>query len=62
MQGYRDIEVQYLSPIPQHVQMELLPENTRTSWREIVGLLNQNLERLNDFLYGFADYAVIARK
>ncbi|MBN1484466.1 MAG: methyltransferase domain-containing protein [Chloroflexia bacterium] len=62
MQGYRDIEVQYLSPIPHHVQMELLPENTRTSWREIVGLLNQNLERLNDFLYGFADYAIIARK
>lgn len=62
MQGYRDIEVQYLSPIPQHVQLELFPENTRTSWREIVGLLNQNMERLNDFLYGFADYAVIARK
>ena len=62
MQGYRDIEVRYLSPVPETVQLELLPENTRTSWRKIVGLLNQNIDRLNDFLYGFADYAITARK
>jgi hypothetical protein len=42
--------------------MALLPDGAGTPWQELAGLLNTNLERLNKLLYGFADYAIVARK
>jgi hypothetical protein len=42
--------------------MVLLPEVPGSAWEEMAALLNTNFGRLNDLLYGYADYAVIARK
>lgn len=60
--GFRDVEIRYLHPVPEGVRMVLLPQVTGTPWEELGSLLNTNLERLNALLYGFSDYAVIARK
>ena len=60
--GFRDVEIRYLHPVPEGVRMALLPQVAGTPWEEMGSLLNANLERLNALLYGFADYAVIARK
>jgi O-antigen chain-terminating methyltransferase len=62
MHGFRDVEVRYLHPVPEGVRMVLLPDATDTPWQEMTTLFNANLERLNDLLYGHADYAIIARK
>jgi len=62
MHGFREVEVRYLHPVPEEVRMVLLPEATGTPMEKVVALLNQNLTRLNAALFGYADYAVIARK
>lgn len=62
MQGFHDIEVRYLHPVPEQTRLSPLPEAVDSSWQEAIELLNQNIARLNDLLYGFNDYAVIARK
>jgi SAM-dependent methyltransferase len=60
--GFRDVEIRFLHPVPEGVRMALLPDAGGTAWQEMAALLNTNLERLNDLLYGYADYAIIARK
>ncbi len=62
MHGFREVEVRYLHPVPEGVRMVLLPEGGGGDWEEMAALLNTNFGRLNDLLYGYADYAVIARK
>lgn len=62
MHGFRDVAVRYLHPVPEEVRMLLLPEATGTPLEETVARLNRNLTRLNEALFGHADYAVIARK
>ncbi len=60
--GFGEIETRYLHPIQEGVRLALLPQVEGTPWKETVALLNTNLERLNALLYGFADYAIIAKK
>ncbi len=60
--GFQEIEVRYLHPVPEGVRMALLPDAVGTDWQELTALLNTNFRRLNDLLFGHADYAVIARK
>ena len=62
MHGFREIEVRYLHPVPEGVRLARLPEAGGTEWERIAALLNVNLDRLNDLLYGYADYAIIARR
>jgi len=62
MHGFQEVEVRYLHPVPEGVRMVLLPEVPGSAWEEMAALLNTNFGRLNDLLYGYADYAVIARK
>lgn len=62
MHGFHEIEVRYLHPVPEGVRLVRLPEAQGTEWEGIAALLNRNLDRLNDLLYGYADYAIIARR
>lgn len=61
--GFETVEVKYTSPVPDEVRLQLLDgmeaDPQRQTW---LATLNRNLEKLNDFLYGFQDYAVVARK
>ncbi|MEK7214273.1 MAG: class I SAM-dependent methyltransferase, partial [Chloroflexota bacterium] len=61
--GFPEVEVRYLSPVPDHLRLQLLPPIDplpgSEPWRST---LNANVQRLNDVLFGYQDYAVIARK
>jgi 2-polyprenyl-3-methyl-5-hydroxy-6-metoxy-1,4-benzoquinol methylase len=54
--------VDYLSPFPAESALALLPidEFLSPKWQGAYRHLNQQLMRLNDLLYGFQDYCVIA--
>ncbi|MGC8874072.1 MAG: methyltransferase domain-containing protein [Chloroflexia bacterium] len=62
MHGFHGIEVRYLHPVPEGVRLARLPEAGDPAWEGMAALLNLNLDRLNDLLYGYADYAIIARR
>ena len=62
--GFMDAKIKLLSPFPEEMQLQLLPSVDEPSGfdNQNIGLLNQNLEKLNNLLYGFQDYAVIGKK
>lgn len=59
--GFTGCEVRYCSPVPDHLRLQLLaPAGPGTEpWRAV---LNANAERLNQVLFGYQDYALIARR
>jgi len=63
-EGFQQAEITFLSPVEEEAKLKALPVGAGGEpWqREVVGLLNQNIERLNTLLYGYQDYAVVARK
>lgn len=63
--GFVDIKLQYLSPFSDEERLQPIkkysqPEAASTNLP--VELLNKNTEKLNKLLYGYQDYAVIAKK
>jgi O-antigen chain-terminating methyltransferase len=58
--GFRDVQVKFSSPVEPSMRIPPLPVATANG--NMVEEFNQGLERLNDLLYGFQDYAVIGRK
>ena len=60
--GFADVAVRYTSPVADSSKLQLLEpaENaTAEPWRT---RLNQNLQKLNELLFTYQDYALIARK
>jgi SAM-dependent methyltransferase len=55
--GFRDVAIRYQSPVPERAR--LLPIAGPLDEARV---LNQNFEKLNAFLYGDLDYAIIATK
>jgi 2-polyprenyl-3-methyl-5-hydroxy-6-metoxy-1,4-benzoquinol methylase len=51
--GFGEIQVRYLHPVPVEDRLQPLAEE---------GAAQHNVERLNHFLYGPQDYAIVARK
>ncbi len=62
--GFQDIQVVYKNPFsPQELLKELSIEHMTDSERYLFGeRLNQNIRQLNNLLYGYPDYGIIARK
>ena len=64
--GFREIEVKFFSPIPDEYKLKKVEigENTgvEEKERQIIGVYNYNVEKLNETLYGHQDYAVIGKK
>ena len=60
--GLKVIEVRKLSPVPEESLLKKVPveEYMTPRWAHAVDTLNRNVDQLNDLLYGFQDYAVIA--
>ena len=60
--GLRVVEIRKLSPVPAEAQLRLVPQQDFMTprWRETVELINHNLQQLNDLMYGYQDYCVIA--
>jgi 2-polyprenyl-3-methyl-5-hydroxy-6-metoxy-1,4-benzoquinol methylase/uncharacterized coiled-coil protein SlyX len=62
--GFQDVHVEYLTPFPpEHILQEVrIPSDVDAALRTHLTTLNANIRQLNDLLYGYLDYAVIARK
>ena len=60
--GLKVIEIQRLSPVPKEAQLREIPvqEYMTPRWRETVELINYNISQLNDLLYGYQDYCIVA--
>ena len=61
--GFRDIQFKFLSPFPdgarlKNVDLKNVPEESKKEFE----ILNQNVNKLNDFIFGFRDYAIIGKK
>jgi O-antigen chain-terminating methyltransferase len=56
-------EVRMLSPVPAESTLAELPaeEFLTPRWQELVAAFNRNIARLNDLLYGYQDYCIVAR-
>ncbi|MFZ3171868.1 MAG: class I SAM-dependent methyltransferase [Carboxydocellales bacterium] len=55
--GFEIHDTLFLSPIPKEAKLQLINSDLKDS-----SIINQNLERLNDLLFGYQDYSVIGRK
>ncbi|MET1002311.1 MAG: methyltransferase domain-containing protein [Acidimicrobiia bacterium] len=55
--GFRQIEIEERSPVPEPERLELLAGDDESTQR-----MNRNLDRINSLLYGAQDYAVIATR
>lgn len=55
--GFQPVEVRYCSPVPEMARLQAVPPTG-----ELEQAFNDNVRHLNELLYGYQDYALIARK
>ncbi|HWP45742.1 MAG TPA: class I SAM-dependent methyltransferase [Candidatus Limnocylindrales bacterium] len=61
--GFTDVQIRYTSPVPDGVKLLTFTETLKnTDLQSYVQVMNENLEKLNTLLFGYRDYAIIARK
>lgn len=58
--GFWQVEIQYLSPVPADQRLSPLAPDGLDETQ--VSILNRNVDRLNTLLFGYQDYAAIARR
>jgi SAM-dependent methyltransferase len=54
--GFGEIELRYLSPLPEELALKKLESSEKNK------VLNDNIQKLNDIVFGYQDYAIIAQK
>jgi SAM-dependent methyltransferase len=61
--GFRRVNILYVSPYPEEMRLrEMVRRDDESYEDEIARVLNENIQRLNDLLYGYQDYAVVGYK
>jgi SAM-dependent methyltransferase len=62
LEGFKETEVRLLSPVPEEALLKKLAlESYMTPrWAFTVQTINHNIERLNDLLFGYQDYCLVA--
>lgn len=62
--GFREIQFKFFSPFPEAGRLGKLAITDDLNNKEKASLetMNQNIDKLNSLLYGYQDYAVIAKK
>ena len=62
LSGLEVKDIRFLSPVPAEAQLRPLPIESHMTprWADTLERLNTNISQLNDLLYGFQDYCVIA--
>jgi O-antigen chain-terminating methyltransferase len=62
--GFREVEVRYVNPVPPEGKLQPIEPlwYMRRYEEAFLGQINDNLERLNQLLWGAQDYAVIGRR
>ncbi|RKD32271.1 class I SAM-dependent methyltransferase [Thermohalobacter berrensis] len=58
--NFRDIEIKLLSPVPENTKLSLI--NIENINDKYIALINENFKKINDILFSYQDYAIIARK
>ena len=60
--GLNVSEVKYLSPVPAEAQLQEveIDAGVTPKWGELLKGMNRNISQLNDLLYGYQDYCIIA--
>jgi glycosyltransferase involved in cell wall biosynthesis/2-polyprenyl-3-methyl-5-hydroxy-6-metoxy-1,4-benzoquinol methylase len=61
---FRNIEIKFISPVPSEMKLQRLPDldDLTEKSRLMIGICNQNIDMINNALYGAQDYAVIGKK
>ena len=62
--GFRDINIHYSVPFPEEGKLNEfdIPDHIRDHTRKFFQIYNQNVGKLNQLLFGYANYAMIAYK
>lgn len=62
--GFREIEFKFISPHPEDGKLSkiIITDNMSGDEKERNEVMNKNIDKLNSLLFGFQDYAVIAKK
>ena len=61
--GFRQVSLLYVSPYPVEMRLKEMVRRDDESYEdETARVLNENVQRLNDLLYGYQDYAVVGYK
>jgi O-antigen chain-terminating methyltransferase len=62
--GFKEVQILFLSPFPQELTLQkLIPEDDlQKEYQELTDLMNRNIDQLNEVLYGYQDYAIIAKR
>lgn len=60
--GFQTIEIKFLHPVPEKMQLSAKIENASVSVKDDKNDYLKNISQLNEFLYGYQDFALIAKK
>jgi SAM-dependent methyltransferase len=60
--GFRDVQVKFTNPVPRNQRLARVVPPPRSDGEEWIKELNANMDKLNTVLFGYMDYAAIARK
>jgi len=60
--GFADVQVRYGSPVPEPGRLQPVAPPSEAGLEPWQRVLNENVRKLNDLLYTYQEYAVIARK
>ncbi len=62
--GFRDMEFKFFSPHSDDAKLAKfeIPDDIDEKNRQHLQLMNKNIDKINELLYGFQDYAVIGKK
>jgi hypothetical protein len=62
--GFRDVTLEYKAPVPATGKLRQLPTafGMDPATESFVSTFNENVETLNARLFGYLDYAVVARR
>ncbi|KGR90045.1 hypothetical protein CD30_13805 [Ureibacillus massiliensis 4400831 = CIP 108448 = CCUG 49529] len=60
--GYKDIKVEFLSSVDPLNKLQVLEEQGEFSDNKSIEMLNSNFEKINNIVFNYQDYCVIAKK
>lgn len=63
-QGFREVHLSYSHPVPEELRLTKVSSDERSAgpFQSQRAVLNRNIDRLNEVLYGYQNVAVIAKK
>ena len=62
--GFVDVQIKYLSPYPEEAKLQSLVSNDSVDSLAVppIKQINENIEKLNNLLFGYQDYVVTGKK